>query len=107
MKSQLFLEEITDKWTQIYTDLPESRRVKRTWIKRGYPHQASFYGVISEKENEDSQFRRIEVLSNTPYTQQIIESLYHWFEAFIVPVSYSIWIYNKNKRGIALVGKFG
>lgn len=107
MKQQkLFLTEITDTWNQIYTDIPQSRRLKRKYIKEGYDQQISFYGVIKNKEKDDREYRRIEILSNIFMTRELIDKLYYWFHEMIPPRPYTIWIYDVLKDSVAQVGAF-
>ena len=106
MKDQVFLQEIIDRWDWIYTDLPESRRIKRELIKKGYDQQISFYGVVTKKETEESEFKRIEVLANKQFTQLLVSQLFHWFKQYPPLDYYSIWKYDKDRKGIKLVRGF-
>lgn len=98
----LFLRDFADIQNGLYENIPSSRWVKRQLIKEGYSHQLSMYGIVSEKENDESHFKRIEVLSNTPYTGDLIFLLYEFFKDMIVPDSYTIWRYDKDREAVAL-----
>ena len=60
----IFLNEFIESWSEIYTDIPDSRRVKRHWIKEGFDNQISFYGVLTSRGTGESEFMRAEVLAN-------------------------------------------
>lgn len=83
-----------------------SRYVKRKWIKRGYTQQLSLYGVIHNKTDDKNYYRRIEVLSNTPYTCPIVMYIYDYFERSLPPYAYSIWLYDNKRKAIGLVAKY-
>lgn len=84
-----------------------AKSIKRRWIKKGYDKQMSIYGVLTNEETDESRYIRIEVLSNTPYTESIVAQLYDFLQELKPSTSYSIWIYDKKRRSIKQVGKYG
>jgi len=87
-------------------ELSSSKRVKREWIKRGYSHQISFYGVLTDAETEESQYCRIEVLAENLYTFEEVFLIYHFFMTLKPMDSYTIWIYSRANEGIRYVGRY-
>lgn len=66
----------------------------------------SLYGAFTDKETGESRGLRIEILSNTPYTDRITHMILSMFE-HIHPVSkYTIWIYDKDLDAIKCVGRY-
>lgn len=83
-----------------------SRRVKREYLKKGYNIAMSLYGAFTNKETNESRGLRIEILSNTPYTDRITLMILSFFE-HIHPVSkYTIWIYDKTLDALKCVGRY-
>lgn len=86
--------------------LGSSRQVKREYIKKGYNRATSLYGAFTDTETDKSFGIRIEILSNTPYTERIIVLILSFFE-HIHPVNrYTIWIYDKDKDALKCVGRY-
>jgi len=83
-----------------------SRTTKRRWIKEGYSHQLSFYGVITLTETGESSYKRIEVLSNTPWTERIVMLLYEWFRYMVPGAAYTMWIYDVTRDSFRIVGEY-
>lgn len=77
----------------IVAESPRSRTLKREYIKKGYVHQVSFYGVITNNETHESRYNRIEILADQPYTQETLYVLHDFFGTAPPPFNYSIWIY--------------
>jgi hypothetical protein len=83
-----------------------SRKVKRHWIKEGYSHQMSLYGVNTNRETEESSYKRIEILSNTPLTERIVSLLYEWFSYMVPGSPYTLWVYDVSRDSIKIVGEY-
>ncbi len=83
-----------------------ARTKKREAIKLGYEFQLSLYGVVKNFKSGEDEYRRIEVLSNIPYDQEIFFSLYEFFSQVIPPSKYSIWRYDKVSGDIKSWGVF-
>ena len=83
-----------------------SKSVKRKWIKEGYQYQISIYGVLTHVEAEESEYKRIEILSDVPWTEEIITLIYHFFHRFKPPAPYSIWLYNDERGAVTEVGRY-
>lgn len=66
----------------------------------------SFYGVVTDKETGEHHYRRVELMSNTPYTEAIVRLAYEFFRVMILPDSYTIWIYDAARESVKLVGRF-
>lgn len=79
------------------------RSVKRQCIKDGYKYPFTFYGAYRIKGKEDPISVRIDILSSTPYTKQIIFYLYRFFYLWNDIQSYSIWVYNHVVGGLSIV----
>ena len=91
---------------ELFDGIPRSRRVKREYIKQGYDQQMSLYGVVSEKEKGDFHYKRIEILSDKPFTDELLKLVYYFFKEFIPPESYTIWILDSANERIRPVGEF-
>lgn len=87
-------------------DRAASRTTKRQWIKEGYSHQLSLYGVNSNRETGESNYKRIEILSNVPWTESIVSRLYTWFSYMVPGAAYTIWIYDGGRDSFKIVGEF-
>ena len=83
-----------------------SRRLKREWIERGYSHQMSFYGILTDKETGESNYSRIEILAEGPYDYGTIFLLYQFFKELKPLDSYSIWVYSPKEEGVQVVGRY-
>jgi len=83
-----------------------SRYIKRRWIKRGYTQQLSLYAVVKNLDTEENHYRRVEILSNTPFTCPIVMYVYEFFEKSLPPYAYSIWLYNKERMALGMVAKY-
>ena len=94
-------QEIADQ-----AQLLSSKRLKREWVSRGYSHQISLYGVLTNKETEESQYSRIEVLAQDPFSYETTFLLYHFFSELKPTDSYTIWIYSPAHQGVKQVGRF-
>ena len=83
-----------------------SRTTKRRWIKEGYSHQLSFYGVVTLTDTGESSYKRIEVLSNTPWTERIVALLYEWFRYMVPGSPYTLWVYDVTRDSFKIVGEY-
>lgn len=83
-----------------------SRTIKRRWIKEGYSHQLSFYGVVTLTEKGESSYKRIEVLSNTPWTERIVTLLHEWFSYMVPGSPYTLWVYDVTRDSFKIVGEY-
>lgn len=87
-------------------ELLSSKRLKREYAQRGYSHQISFYGVLTNKETEESQYSRIEVLAQEPFSYEATFMLYHFFSELKPLASYTIWLYSREREGVKQIGRF-
>lgn len=83
-----------------------AKSVKRQWIKEGYDQQLSLYGVITDREADESGYKRIEVLSNMIFNEVTLLLIYHFFKSFIPESPYTIWIYDKDRESVKQVGAY-
>lgn len=104
--SELFLEQINAEVVMEEWKNAGSRRLKREWIKRGYTHQISFYGILTDKEKGESNYSRIEVLAEAPFGYEATFLLYHFFKELKPTDSYTIWVYSPAHEGVQMVGRF-
>jgi len=81
------------KWVQI-------RSLKRKYIKMGFIHQIAMYGVLQNKETEEAHYKRIDVLSDTPFTEESFIRVYSFMEFIKNPAPYSIWVYSDQMKRI-------
>lgn len=88
------------------TELLSSKRLKREWVSRGYSHQISFYGVLTNRDTEESQYSRIEVLAQDPFNYETTFLLYHFFTELKPLTSYTIWIYDPAHEGVRMIGRY-
>jgi len=101
-----FLEDIkTDELRKEY-ESASSRTVKRKWIKEGYSHQMSLYGVLTNRDDKTSERRRIEILGDVPFTKETILLIGQAFEYLKPPFKYTIWLFDSKNNGIRMVGSF-
>lgn len=83
-----------------------AKTTKRHWIKQGYDQQMSLYGVVTDHELGESGYKRIEILSNTPYTERIVHEIYYFFLYFKPAHPYTIFIYDKDRDSVREVGRY-
>lgn len=83
-----------------------AKRVKREWIKKGYEYQLSLYGVLLHTEVGESEYKRIEVLMDVPWTEEALHLIYDFFKMFKPPSPYSIWLYNDERGAVTEVGRY-
>ena len=83
-----------------------AKRVKREWIKKGYEHQLSLYGALTNRETEETGYSRIEVLMNVPWSYRSVHLIYDFFQALKPPSPYSIWIYDHERDSVRQVGSY-
>ena len=87
-------------------ELAGAKTLKRHWIKEGYSQQMSLYGVVTNREVDESGYKRIEILSNTNYTEKIIHLVYYFFRYFKPEAPYTIWLYDKDLESIKEIGAY-
>lgn len=104
--AKVFLEAVDTEELKREQDTGDSRVVKRKWIKLGFSHQMSLYGALAIRDQDRHEGRRIEVLSNQPYTERIVHLLYEFFREIPPLARYTIWIYNANQEGLRMVGRY-
>lgn len=83
-----------------------SRQMKRHYLKKGYNIAMSLYGAFTDRETNESRGIRIEILSNTPYTDRITHMILSMFEHMHPVSKYTIWIYDKTLDAIKCVGRY-
>jgi len=101
-----FLESFQAEELRAEHENAASRRLKREWIKRGYSHQMSFYGILTDREAGESNYSRIEVLAEQPFDYEATFLLYTFFKELKPLDSYSIWIYSPAHEGVLVVGRY-
>lgn len=106
METSIFTPAIDSEHLKQIAQSAGAKSVKRRWIKKGFDKGLSLYGVITNKETDESYYSRIEVLSNTPYTERIIALLYDFLKELKPPTSYSIWVYDFKRDKVKQVGKY-
>jgi len=84
----------------------EANTVKAYARKKGYVHALSLYGVLTDKETGRSEYRRIEVMSNMFWTGEIVERIYRFFRTVKPYKTYTIWLYDRERKSIALAGAY-
>jgi hypothetical protein len=104
--AEVFLGKMDADELRREQDAGDSRVVKRKWIKLGFSHQMSIYGALAIKDQDRHEGRRIEILSNQPYTEKIIYQVYEFFLSIPPIARYTIWIFNANQEGLRMVGRY-
>ena len=83
-----------------------AKSVKREWIKKGYDQQLSLYGVVTDGEEDESGYKRIEILSDALYSERIVALVFQFFEYFKPESPYTIWIYDESRDSMRQVGAY-
>lgn len=83
-----------------------ARSLKREYVKLGYDNQMSTYGVLRDKETGDLNSCRIEVLSNTSFTERIVFLIYQTLYQLKPQYHYTIFIYDKDRDAIRMIGAY-
>ena len=84
----------------------EANLVKNYARKKGYIHALSLYGVLTDQTEGRSEYRRIEVLSNVFWTGEIVERIHRFFRTVKPSKTYTIWLYDRERKSIALAGAY-
>ena len=62
--------------------------------------------MLTNKETEESQYSRIEVLAEEPFSYETTFLLYHFFSELKPLASYTIWLYSPEHEGVRQIGRF-
>lgn len=81
----------------------EATRVKEEAAKHGLHMAMSLYGVLTQIDDGQSQYRRIEVLSDKNLSAKDTELLYRWFNKVHPIKTYSIWVYLPDSEALTQV----
>jgi len=81
----------------------EAKTVKNQLVSIGYDNATSFYGVLHDIGTGKVEYRRIEVLSDTPLEERQVELLYRFFQKNKPVKTYSIWVYDSKKDSVKLL----
>lgn len=105
------LDKLTDdafiaKVMQSAKAFDEANALKQRARDKGYVHALSLYGVLTDTISGRSEYRRVEVMSNVYWTGEIVELIYRFFQKIKPSKIYTIWLYNKNHKGLLLVGSY-
>jgi hypothetical protein len=84
----------------------EANELKAEAAKYGFKRAMSLYGVLTNVDTKKSEYRRIEVLANRPYSAQDIEYIHRFFKEVKPVDTYTIWIYHNIDKAVALIGGF-
>ncbi|MCJ7621744.1 MAG: hypothetical protein MUP64_16190 [Anaerolineae bacterium] len=83
-----------------------SKQLKRALIKEGRKHILSIYGAVYKKDGDVFQARRIEVLSPTEWTRDLLISVELFFHNTCPPYVYSIWEINEGGTDLRCLGGY-
>lgn len=86
-----------------FAETSSSRTVKRRYVKMGYTNMMSLYGALHNKEENKTIGARIEIMSNTRYTKEIVWGIYDFFNEMRLLTIYSIWLYDISNDSLKLV----
>ena len=81
----------------------EARAIKEEAEKAGFEFAMSLYGVLTNKETNRSEYRRIEILADNNLTTTDIELLYRWFYRSHPINTYSVWLYHTETQQLLKV----
>jgi len=87
--------------------IAKSKLLKREAIEAGYIHQISFYGLLTNVTTLTKDYRRIDVLSNTPFTQSLFARLHSYFSIEKPKHRYSIYVYDGDDDTIGEFDSYG
>lgn len=104
--NRLTKKEVIEKNMASAMEINEANILKAEAAKYGFTVQMSLYGVLTDKTEHKSEYRRIEVLSDEAYTAQDIEFIHRFFKTVKPASIYTIWIYHKRTESVALIGGF-
>ena len=105
------MQELTDKTIiaklmQSAKAFDEANSLKERARQKGYIPSLSLYGVLTDANTGKSEYRRIEIMSNIFWTGQIIELIYRFFKNIKPTKTYTIWLYNKDRKALLNIGGF-
>lgn len=81
----------------------EAKAIKEKAVAAGFEFAMSLYGVLTEKDNGRSSYRRIEVVSRKILTGVDVELIYRWFQKAHPIKTYSIWLYDHDNEALTQV----
>lgn len=95
--------EFVRKLENSITYATKIRLEKNDLKKQGYKWGMSLYGALYNKETMTNRYIRIEVLSNTPFTERLVELIYRHLYNYTPVFTYSVFAYTKERDGLLLV----
>lgn len=87
--------------------IAKSKLLKREAIESGYIHQISFYGVLTNIYTLVKDYRRIDLLSNVPFTQTLFSRLHSYFSIEKPKHRYNIYVYDGDDDTIGVFDSYG
>ena len=83
-----------------------ARRLKREYVSRGYVYQMSLYGVVKSKAGDLPEYRRIEILSNVAYDEELARFLYEFFSETMLLKTYTLFSLDGVNGDLKPIGDF-
>lgn len=83
----------------------EAKKVKDQLREIGYTFTFSIYGILTDLETRQSEYRRIEILCNCTPDERIVELIYRFLQEHKPSAKYTIWVYDKDRDAIRLMFK--
>jgi hypothetical protein len=99
-------QDIIDKNMASMMSKTEANDLKAEAAKYGFKRAMSLYGVLTNVDTKKSEYRRIEILANKPYSADDIEYIHRFFRETKPTQTYTIWIYHNIDKAVALIGGF-
>jgi hypothetical protein len=100
--NRLTQAQVIDKNMNSAMEINQATEAKDAAREFGFKWQMSLYGVLTDRTTNVSEYRRIEVLANEPYTGVDIELIYRFFRNIKPAGTYTIWLYNTKTEELTL-----
>ena len=81
----------------------EARAIKEKAAAAGFEFAISLYGVLTNKETNRSEYRRIEILADHNLGSVDVELIYRWFQKVHPTNTYSVWLYHTETQQLTKV----
>ena len=102
------------KWLQSFDEIEikrleesgRARSVKRGLMKDGYTWAMSLYGAVQGPGVDEIVPMRVEILSDTEYTERIVYLITSFFETVQPVDKYTIWIFDGVDETLTIQGKW-
>lgn len=89
-----FAEEVELRTSQRET----IRKLKEQLHMKGYHYILSLYGSVQRKNDKEYEYRRIEIMSTTPFNEYTFSKVVEAFKLIIPDYTYTLWLMTPREK---------